>query len=796
VISRSVKQQSLLNAYWIPISFQNSAILTIAVPAALLHLAGANHTAVLAILVSVAGILAMAVPPIAGAISDHFRRKGMLRRPFILAGAVVNVAGLYWMSLTTTTTPFELALLVAILGQSISLAAYQPLIPEAVDRSEWGLASGYQGIATLVGSALGLGFAGAFDPKTVFVWAAIIVLVGAGAAALTPEAPLVDEGEHARIGSWGDFLIAFISRTVINFGLMLLTTFVLYFFNDVLKDANPSATTSIFGALSLVGAVATSLWMGQLSDRVPRKLMVALAGAPMAAAIFIFASAPGMQHLVLIALLFGLGYGAFASTGWALAIDSVPQLRDVARDLGIWGLASGLPGIFAPAFGGWLLAQYATPLPGYRALFYIAAWCFVAGSLLVLLVGLGKGRRGVSFLTFACALIYPYYHTVYRIRSWGHLPRKRGATIAFCNHQFDLDTVAAPIRLSLDGPWSKTIYSSGSRRMFEPGFLAMRLSWALAPVRLLRATTLFRAMGIMPIENELRTRSLASIAATVSTRHGNVTLSAIFAPATLAQFGIPPTTTIKDVFTKRWFKIAEDARVGMKTLHEPYRSEIFAEMRANIEPDYQRFEQLLRNGETLFLTPEGRHSRDGTLSPLLSLLKRLPPLAESVWLIPMSYDPLVSKRLSLLFRIVPPDDPSDLATSIKAARPVVTSQLIGAWLMQHPERSFTLDDAEHGVTGLLATVPPEAFVDPELRRAPHEMTRRALATMLRFGMLAENGGLYTLTARRAHFKFTLVDDMIAYQARFFYQTIEALHALRAKRSATTQSLTALTLSER
>lgn len=779
MISRSVKQQSLLNAYWIPISFQNSAILTIVVPAALLRFAPANHTVVLATLVSVAGVLAMGVPPIAGAISDHFRRKGVLRRPFILAGAVVNVAGLLWMSESSALWSFEAALLVAILGLSISLAAYQPLIPEAVDRSEWGLASGYQGIATLVGTVIGLVLAGRFSPSTVFLWAAIIVFAGAMAAAVTPEAIRVDEGEHATIGSWSDFVIAFISRTCINFGLMLLMTFVLYFFNDVVGVPNPSATTSAFGALSLVGAIVTSFWMGQLSDRVPRKFMVALAGVPMAAAIFIFASSPGLHGLVFVALLFGLGYGAFASTGWALAIDSVPALRDVARDLGIWGLASGLPGIFAPAFGGWLLAQYPTPTEGYRVLFFVAAWSFVAGSIAVLFVGWGKGRFGICFQAVALGLTYPYYWTRQRIRVWGRLPWRRGATIAVCNHQGDLDTVAAPVHLILSGPWNRPVYASGSRRMFEPGFMTMRLYWALSAFRSLNATKLFNAIGVMPIENELRTRSLMSLAANVSGRHGNLPLGEVFASSTLAELGISSSARIKELFTRKWFSAADEARVQIKSLQEPHRSEIFAETRANIEPDFQTFERLLREGNTLFLTPEGRYSRDGRLSPFLSLLTRLLPLAESVWLVAMSYDVFVGRRFSLLMRVVEPADPADLTTSIKAARPITTSQLAGFWLERRGEREFTLEEMESGVTALLSSLPKRAFVDPELTRAPHEMTRRAIAGMRRLGTLAQTANSYRVTAQRRHPRFALVDDMIAYQARFFEETVDALRALDA-----------------
>ena len=239
------------------------------------------------------------------------------------------------------------------------------------------MASGYQGIATLVGTVLGLAFAGLFDPATVFMWAAIIVLAGAFAAALTPERSFVDQGEHAHIGSWSDFMIAFVSRMFINFGLMLLMTFVLYFFNDVLRDPNPSSTTSIFGALSLVGAVLTSFWMGQLSDRVPRKLMVALAGAPMALAIFHFCDsarhAQPRPHCA--ALRLGIRSICVNRMGARHGFRTATARRRArSRHL---GTRQRLARHLAPAFGGWLLAQYASPLAGYKTLFFVAAWCFV-----------------------------------------------------------------------------------------------------------------------------------------------------------------------------------------------------------------------------------------------------------------------------------------------------------------------------------------------------------------------------------------------------------------------------------
>lgn len=393
----SFRQLLLLNAFWVPLNFQASAILAIAVPAALLRLPGINHTAVLAVLASAVATVAMVVPPIAGAISDAARRRGGRRRGMIVTGALVNVAGLVWLGFAHGLPLFTAAILLVILGQSISLAAYQPLIPEAVPQPQWGIASGYQGIATLVGNVAGLAIGGLFSSTVTFLAAAAIVVLGALTLWGVHEGPSQQaQAEHLHIGSWRNFGIAFASRFLINFGLTLLMTFVLFFFNDVLKYDNPSAGTGLFGGLALVGAIVTSLWMGHVSDRIQRKYMVALAGIPMTLAILGFAIAPSPRWIAELALLFGLGYGAFVSTGWALAIDSVPQLRDVARDLGIWGVASGLPGILAPIFGGWLLQRFGNTFTGYQIMFYVASLSFALSSVTVLFIRSSRSAQQLA----------------------------------------------------------------------------------------------------------------------------------------------------------------------------------------------------------------------------------------------------------------------------------------------------------------------------------------------------------------------------------------------------------------
>lgn len=384
MLSRSIRDQSLLNAYWVPLNFQGSALLAIAVPAALLKFhGGLGHTQLFAALASVAAAISILVPPPVGAFSDYLRRRGGHRRAFILAGTALNVIGLVWLAFTGSLWTFAAALYAGVVGQSIATASYQALIPEVVPREDWGTSAGYQGVASLLGSVGGLAVASIASPEATFLWAALVVGLGGVTVAMTPEGQWT-EPEHVHVSDWRNFAVVFTSRFFTLTGLTLLATFVLYFFRDVQKVDNPSISTGLFGILALSGAIVTAFLTGVLSDRMPRKFIIALAAIPMALAGFGFALAPQPQYLIVYALLFGLGYGAFLSVGWAIAIDSVPQMRDVARDLGIWGIASGLPTVVAPIAGGWLLARYASPLEGYRMLFLLAGLFFALGGLAVL----------------------------------------------------------------------------------------------------------------------------------------------------------------------------------------------------------------------------------------------------------------------------------------------------------------------------------------------------------------------------------------------------------------------------
>ena len=392
-------------------------------------------------------------------------------------------------------------------------------------------------------------------------------------------------------------------------------------------------------------------------------------------------------------------------------------------------------------------------------------------------------RLGFCFQTFICALIKPYYWTAYRIRSYGRLPRARGAMLVLCNHQHDLDTTMTIIKMQLDGPWDKPIYSAGSRRMFEPGFLAMRLPWLRSYLRKVDATKLFDALGILPIENEIRTRSLASLAWWIYVRHGEVPLPEAFDQSVLARLDPQAqSTSVGQLFGRRWFKQWQQMRVRLKSLLEPYRSQVFAQTREHLEPDYRRLEQTLIAGNTLFLTPEGRYTPDGHMKRLRTAFQRFCPLAQSIWLLAVSYDVFVGERLSCLFRVLAPPDPGDLEASMRGPRPVTVSQLLSSWLREQDRSSFSRAGAASAVSQRLAALPRDAFVDPELLRDPEKLSNAALDGLVRLGTVVERTGALQMTQQRRHPQFPLGEDMVAFQAAFLAESIEALERLAGRRS--------------
>lgn len=770
-------QSVLINAFWVPLHFQDTALIAISVPAALLTLVPHDHVRVFAVIAALVSFVSMIVPPIAGAISDRLRERGVPRRIPIVIGAGLDVACLLMMAQVHTLGLFMTFLLLATVGANISLAAYQALIPDVVPQASWGAVSGVRSVAMVVGTVVGIGVAAGTYPTSTFIGVAVGIGLGALTLFAVGENRIENQPEeHAHISDWNDFTIVFLARAFLAFGLALLMTFILYFFRDILHAANPSANTGIVAAASLVGAIASGIVLGWVSDRAPRKVIVAICGIPMALAAAGFALIPQQHWMFAFAALFGVGFGGVMSTGWALAMDSVPKLRDVARDLGIWGIAQNFPSVIAPLAGGWILSVYGGSLTGYRILFFAAAASFLAGSAVVLAVG----KRpvvpwwGVPMRIASCFTVLSYVHTAYRIRSWGRLPAPRGPALIISNHQVELDLMAPLGQTIFEGGIRHPVITASAKLMYEPGFMAVRVPWLWRVMKNVNLGWLFEGLGLLPLENELQTRSIARWAWTAERRHGVLPLKELFKASALEGTEFADLNT-GDLFSSQYFKKAQETYIRLSELNVRYRKEALDEMREGVERDLQRFEDALARGAIFYVTPEGEYTVTGLMLPFRGVWDRVLPLAEQIFLVGISYDPFLGRRLRQYYRIAEARSKESAVDDLKASRPVTTSALISEWLVSRNE-SFTEEEVAPAIAVRVSSLPRELFVEPELARRPREMAVRAVRRMAQLGILDRSGGRYTLGSKRTHPSFPDVEDIVAFQARFFGETLAGLQA--------------------
>jgi MFS family permease len=390
----STRDHLNLSIYWFSLNFHWGAMLAVVLPVEVLSRSPeASKGLALGLIAGVGSLIGMVAQPVAGAYSDRCRRRWGRRRPFVLGGALINVAGLMWMPRTTSLFALAAAFTLVQLGNNISGAAYQGYIPDQVPQQQRGKASGYMGLMSMLGTVSSFGVAAALvSPGNTYPFYTILSLVLLLGAGLTlwkvPDSPAPEHQATSRL-SWieslknPDFLWLSITRALVMLALYAMVTFVEYFLRDRIGLPNFIGATLVVSSIALVGSLASALLAGALSDRIGRKGIVSVASLAMAIAFLFFVVAPAWNVILVVGVLFGLGYGAYTSVDWALALDVLPDKSRVARDLGVWGFASTVPQTLAPLIGGVLLYWLAPSGWGYSGIFLLATLSSLAAAGLV-----------------------------------------------------------------------------------------------------------------------------------------------------------------------------------------------------------------------------------------------------------------------------------------------------------------------------------------------------------------------------------------------------------------------------
>ncbi len=159
-----------ISIFWFALNFHWSALTIIILPSQVLKLVGESYKGeALAIVLVPGAFVALFSNPLFGLLSD--RTKGKLaawgrRRPYIVIGTLVNIAGLFWMATARDIPSLAIAMVIVQFSNNAAQAPFHALLPDIVPAEQRGLVSGVMGLLLTAGSIAGVVVAGMFIDAT------------------------------------------------------------------------------------------------------------------------------------------------------------------------------------------------------------------------------------------------------------------------------------------------------------------------------------------------------------------------------------------------------------------------------------------------------------------------------------------------------------------------------------------------------------------------------------------------------------------------------------------------------
>ena len=385
-----------ISLFWVGLSFMWGAVNIQILPAVVPEMVGSDlqGTAIGAI-IFVGLAIAIVVQPVAGAVSDRAQFSIGRRRPFMLAGVIFVIPFLVIIGMTPHYWLLFLAVVGVQVGGNIAHGPYQGVIPDQVPPPARGRASGFFGVANLIGTILGAAVAGQFLAEGHVLPALLTIAVVLGAISLltwvfVQEAPPPPPQTYGHI--WTEvrqrvrelrakkaFVWLMASRLLFFMGLQAMDNFLRLFIGQGLGEDSPEGKTTVVLGTVLILAVLTSVPSGWASDRFGRLRLVAIGTSLGLVASVLLVFAQDFVQVVAFASLLGIGLGMFTAADWAAAIDLIPDARAAGLYMGLTNVATAGGDAFASLTAGVALDvvnQFA-PGYGYRTVFALMGLYFL-----------------------------------------------------------------------------------------------------------------------------------------------------------------------------------------------------------------------------------------------------------------------------------------------------------------------------------------------------------------------------------------------------------------------------------
>jgi len=330
------------------------------------------------------------VGPIIGTLSDRTRLAWGRRRPYLLLGIVINIAGSLMIAAASSVTAVMIGWVIANIGGTFAATAVSPVIVEWVPEAQRGKLSALGGVtgqlagvaATLTGSLL-LG-----NQVLLFLLPVLVLAVTSVLFVFTVPDRSAPAGQSSA-GVFGffkdlafnpfahrDFSLVLVGKFLLTLATNFFITYQFYFMLDRLKlvPAEAGQKLALLGGIGLLVGMGSAIVSGMISDRIRRrKPFIYGATAAMAAGLVVASAAHELVLYSVGAILLTLGVGMFGTVDLALVSDVMPDRETQAgKYMSIYyNIASNPAGAIAPILAPLVLAI--GDGGNYAALFLTAA---------------------------------------------------------------------------------------------------------------------------------------------------------------------------------------------------------------------------------------------------------------------------------------------------------------------------------------------------------------------------------------------------------------------------------------
>jgi MFS family permease len=367
-----------------------------------------NNEEYLGLILGLGSLAALVVGPLGGQLADRTRSRLGRRRPWLIAGSIIGLAGLAVMASAPTVPLLGLGWIIAHIGWSLAVTNFGVIQADRLPESQRGKVGAITGFASMVAPVCGAVIGGlvATQPFLLFLLPGAIGLVGVlifvvfykddDSRALTFDTRLTPGLVLAKYvynpRKYPDFSWNFLARIFFNFGLTLATSFTVFFFSQRLGiPVNEiGGTMATLGGLGILATIAGVFFGGFLSDKIRRrKAFVVGSGVLFALGAIMTMLAYDLPILVVGMITCNIAIGVFSAVDQALILDVLPEREaEAGRFMNIVAFSTNIPHSIAPIIGAGLLSigAGAGGDKNYSIVYVAAALFTILGGIAVLKV--------------------------------------------------------------------------------------------------------------------------------------------------------------------------------------------------------------------------------------------------------------------------------------------------------------------------------------------------------------------------------------------------------------------------